>query len=62
MSEVLEFVKNKSYENVAIKSSAIIGFDAIEDGYRVYITGGAHIDVNGGFYVYMQLKEAMEGE
>ena len=62
MSNIIEFVKNDSYDNVAVKKSAIIGFDRIENTYRVYLEGGGCIDVRAGHWEYEQLISAMKGE
>jgi len=61
MSDIIEFVKNDSYDNVAIKKSAIIGFDRIKNAYKVYLEDGGCIDVRAGLWEYEQLIDAMEG-
>lgn len=62
MSDIINFVKNDSYHNVAVKKSAIIGFDRMEDTYKVYLKGGGCIDVRAGQWEYEQLIKAMEGD
>lgn len=62
MSDIIEFVKNDSYNNVAVKKDAIIGFDRIGNAFRVFILGGGYIDIRAGHYEYEQLINAMKGK